>query len=736
MKKITLLLSAFSLVWGLNAQKTTAVKSNVSTTISTNSTVQATPPAPSHRTCATMEVDATLRAQYPDMGTLEDFEEWLAPRVEAYKQAVANGTAPEVVYTIPVIVHVIHNSNEAVGQGRNISQAQINSQIDVLNEDFRRLNSDASNTPAAFQNVVADCEIEFCLAQVDPNGNTLAEPGIDRVDATTIGAGNTTTGYSTTTIDGTIKPATSWDPNQYLNIWVCQISGGILGYAQFPSNSGLPGLNTNGGAANTDGVVIGYNYFGRVGNVSAPYNLGRTTTHEVGHWLGLRHIWGDATCGDDFCNDTPTQSGPNYNCPSHPSPSCTNSGDMFMNYMDYVNDNCMNSFTLDQKARIVAVITGATRRASLTTSTVCQPAALTANFTSNTTTINAGQTVTFTDQSTGPNPITTWSWNFDVGGLGGVTPATATTQGPHTVTYNNPGTYTVSLTVGDGNSTDTKTNYTITVNPAGTITCDSVGNWLINPDASDASTGVYTWGTGNGYVMGNNTYGDLAWADKITFSLTGKELTEVIYFFGVATGTGNVDLKVWGDNAGSPDNANVMATTSVPISSITPGSGLQWTLATAVPLSGDFYVGYDHGGTTPPAGDTVAVFSTNKATNSMWALESNNAWVDLSTYNVNQAAAIIPIACDIATGQKEALVNLGEVKLFPNPTTGTLSVILPNKEKSEIQIYNMIGELVYTTSSSNTNYVSINLEEQPNGVYFVSVKNNNTVTTQKVIISR
>tara|TARA_Y100000589_G_scaffold317298_1_gene343079 strand:+ start:5096 stop:7303 length:2208 start_codon:yes stop_codon:yes gene_type:complete len=735
MKKITLLLSAFSLVWGLNAQKTTAVKANVSTSIN-NTTVQATPPAPSQRNCATMEVDAAMRAANPDMGTLEDFEEWLAPRVEAYKQAVANGTAPEVVYTIPVIVHVIHNSNESVGQGRNISQAQVQSQIDVLNEDFRRLNSDASNTPSVFQSVAADVEIEFCLAQVDPNGNVLPEPGIDRVSATSIGLSNTTSGYSTSTIDGTIKPATSWDPNNYFNIWVTQISGGILGYAQFPSNSGLPGLNTNGGAANTDGVVIGYNYFGRTGTVSAPYNLGRTATHEVGHWLGLRHIWGDANCGNDYCNDTPTQQTSNNGCPSFPNVTCSNgpNGDMFMNYMDYVNDNCMNTFTLDQKARMVAVITGATRRASLLNSTVCSPAALTANFTSNTTTINAGQTVTFTDQSTGPNPITTWSWNFDVGGLGGVSPATASTQGPHTVTYNTAGTYTVSLTVGDGSSTDTKTNYTITVNPPGTVTCDSVGNWLINPDASDASTGVYTWGAGNGYVMGNNTYGDLAWADKVTFSQTGKELTEVIYFFGVATGSGNVELKVWNDNAGSP--GTVAASQSVAISSITPGSGMQWTLSPAVPLSGDFYVGYDHGGTTPPAGDTVAVFSTSKSSNSMWALESNNAWVDLSAYGVNHAAAIIPIACDIATGQKEAMVSFGEVKLFPNPTTGSISVILPNREKSEIQVYNMIGELVFTTSSSNTNYVSVNLEDQPNGVYFVSVKNNDTVTTQKVIISK
>ncbi|MFN7015531.1 MAG: zinc metalloprotease, partial [Bacteroidia bacterium] len=329
---------------------------------------------PPSRTCGTMDAAYLYQQNSKGQNFLEEFEEWLQERIKEDKK---NNQPKATVYTIPVIVHVIHNSNEAVGQGRNISQAQVNSQIDVLNEDFRRTNADASQTPAPFAAVAADIEIQFCKAMVDPNGNPLTEPGIHRVSATSIsGLSNTTTGYSQTTIDNVIKPATSWDPNRYMNIWVCQLSGGLLGYAQFPSNSGLAGMPTNGGAANTDGVVVGYNYFGRVGTLSPPFNLGRTATHEVGHWLGLRHIWGDGNCATDYCNDTPTQSNATSGCPSYPNAAgCTGSpnppGRMFQNYMDYSNDGCMNLFTADQKTRMRTVMQNSPRRVQLITSNVC-----------------------------------------------------------------------------------------------------------------------------------------------------------------------------------------------------------------------------------------------------------------------------------------------------------------------------------------------------------------------------
>ena len=260
------------------------------------------------------------------------------------------------VITIPVVVHVVWNTS-----AENISNAQIQSQIDILNEDFRRLNADASNTPSDFQGVAADIEIEFCLATTDPNGNPTN--GITRTQ-TSVTAFSTNDAVKFNSSGG--KDA--WPASDYLNIWVCDISGGILGYAQFP-----------GGSAATDGVVNDYLYFGDIGTATAPFDLGRTCTHEVGHWLNLRHIWGDGNCNaDDFVSDTPRAGGPNYTgapC-SYPGPNSCNEGtgdlpDMFQNYMDYSDDGCMNLFTFGQRTRMRALFDGGGFRASLLSSSGC-----------------------------------------------------------------------------------------------------------------------------------------------------------------------------------------------------------------------------------------------------------------------------------------------------------------------------------------------------------------------------
>ena len=154
-----------------------------------------------------------------------------------------------------------------------------NHRVDVLNADFRRLNADANNTWPQAQ----DSEIEFCLATVDPNGN--ATTGITRTSTNT-----TAFGTNDQVKSNSSGGKDAWDASKYMNMWVCDISGGILGYAQFP-----------GGNPATDGVVIDYQYFGTIGTASASFDLGRTATHEVGHYLNLRHIWGDGGCSvDDF----------------------------------------------------------------------------------------------------------------------------------------------------------------------------------------------------------------------------------------------------------------------------------------------------------------------------------------------------------------------------------------------------------------------------------------------------
>ncbi len=229
-----------------------------------------------------------------------------------------------------------------------MSDAQILSQIQVLNEDFRRTNSDANS----IWSQAADSEIEFCMASSDPNGNPTN--GITRTSTSTSAFG-TNDQMKFNSSGG--KDA--WPASSYLNIWVCDISGGILGYAQFP-----------GGSASTDGVVIDYQYFGTIGTASAPFDLGRTATHEVGHWLNLRHIWGDGACGvDDFVSDTPTSDAPNYGCAiGHVSCSST---DMVQNYMDYSDDACMNLMTVGQKNRMRALFESGGYRASLLASQAC-----------------------------------------------------------------------------------------------------------------------------------------------------------------------------------------------------------------------------------------------------------------------------------------------------------------------------------------------------------------------------
>ncbi|MCB9304474.1 MAG: T9SS type A sorting domain-containing protein [Lewinellaceae bacterium] len=276
---------------------------------------------------------------------------------EHAKQYLANPErAVNGVITIPVVVHVVYNTT-----AENVSDAQIQSQITVLNEDFRRLNADASNTPSLFASVAADAEIQFCLASVDPSGNPTN--GITRTP-TSVTAFSTNDNVKFNSSGG----KNAWPAGSYLNLWVCDISGGILGYAQFP-----------GGAAATDGVVIDYAYFGTIGTATAPFNLGRTATHEVGHWLNLRHIWGDGNCSvDDFVSDTPTAGAPNYTgapC-TFPGPNSCNSGagdqpDMFQNYMDYSDDGCMNLYTQGQKTRMRALFDTGGARASLLTSNGC-----------------------------------------------------------------------------------------------------------------------------------------------------------------------------------------------------------------------------------------------------------------------------------------------------------------------------------------------------------------------------
>jgi hypothetical protein len=250
----------------------------------------------------------------------------------ARRQRVAVDFRRVRLATIKVVVNVVHRT-----AAENVSQAQIASQIAALNRDYAATNPDRAGVPAPWQGLVTDSRLRFKVVKVTRTPTTRTsftwDDGVKRAST------------------GGIAP---YRPNTHLNIWVCALGGGLLGYAQFP-----------GGPAATDGVVINYRAFGTLGTAEAPFNKGRTTTHEVGHYFNLRHIWADTDdcSGSDMVADTPNCAGPNYGTPSFPSISCNNgpNGDMFMNYMDYVDDVAMFMFTAQQVLRMRTALDGPRR---------------------------------------------------------------------------------------------------------------------------------------------------------------------------------------------------------------------------------------------------------------------------------------------------------------------------------------------------------------------------------------
>jgi len=320
--------------------------------------------------CGTAEVLENYLKANPGSETPAQFEAWLGQKIAERK---ANPFALKITpaVTIPVVFHIIHDA-EAVGSGRNVSQAIIFQQVLQINKDF----GNSSNSRYV---VSEDMGIQFALAQNDPNGIPLAEPGIDRIDLNLkgwdpIGAGYTV-GYANGAnnyLTNTIKPNSIWDATRYLNIWVSEWEAGILGIATFPATSGLAGLS-NAETNLTAGVTIDYTTLGSIfnpnGGCAAAYGKGKTLTHELGHFFGLRHIWGDGNCATDYCNDTPTHQTNNSGEPQHPKPnSCGTPDEQFENYMDYSDDIMTNTFTVNQGDRMEAVFANSPRRASLATS--------------------------------------------------------------------------------------------------------------------------------------------------------------------------------------------------------------------------------------------------------------------------------------------------------------------------------------------------------------------------------
>ena len=283
----------------------------------------------SQRECATNEAVQSIINADPSVKQRMDEVELFTNRMIASGEVQRNAAG---TITIPVVVHVLYNKAE-----ENISAAQIQSQIDVLNEDFNLRNSDRNQVPGLFSGVVADVGVKFVLAQVVRKAtNKKTWPANDGMKFSQQGGSD------------------AIDPEHNLNIWVCNLAK-YLGYAYYP-----------GITPERDGVVCLYSAFGRTGTLLVPYDKGRTATHEVGHYLNLRHIWGDATCGTDLVDDTPQHTTANFDCPTFPHlSSCAGTPvEMTMNYMDYTDDACMFMFSNGQKSRMLSLFVAGGPRAA------------------------------------------------------------------------------------------------------------------------------------------------------------------------------------------------------------------------------------------------------------------------------------------------------------------------------------------------------------------------------------
>jgi hypothetical protein len=272
-----------------------------------------------HRSCGAMAAHMMLLERYPSFRANQMRLEGATAR----RREMRYDAKTAKLITIKTVVHVLYKTAD-----QNVSDAQVKSQIAILNRDFRAKNPDKSKVPVPWKGLVADARIEFSLVKVTRTQTSVAAfSHDDKMKKASTGG---------------IAPIT---PKTHLNIWVCALSGGLLGYAQFP-----------GGPPATDGVVINYQAFGSTGTAVAPFNKGRTATHEVGHYLNLRHIWGDTSdcSGSDMVADTPNCAGPNFGTPTFPVITCGNgpSGDMFVNYMDYTDDAAMFMLTTQQVVRM------------------------------------------------------------------------------------------------------------------------------------------------------------------------------------------------------------------------------------------------------------------------------------------------------------------------------------------------------------------------------------------------
>jgi len=599
--------------------------------------------------CGSVEYEQYLKSLDPQRATKEEFESWLAPKIEEIKAQRSNGTS--ILMTLPVVYHII---TDGFGS-ENMSEAAIQAQNDQLNLDF----SNSSGSPFS---VAADTEVQFCLATQNETGSTLIEPGINRI--TDFGDGP----FERLEFENTIKPQTQWDPTRYFNIWVGDLGDGLLGYAQFPISSGLPGLPF-GGDSSTDGVVVTYEAVGSVANPNpngGPYGLGRTLTHEVGHWLGLRHIWGDTgSCdNDDYCADTPDATNSNAGCPTLDScPSDGLGADMVENYMDYSNDACLNTFTADQKTRIQAVLANSPRRMELGASTVCVPA------------------VTY-DYYGGIELD-----NLNVEECG-------TTFTPTVIVSNN----------GNSSLTSAIISYQI---DSDTPTTQSWSGFLFSGSSEtvtlptlNISAGSHTFTVELTSPNGN--------ADQNTVDNTAMSSAFSVFF-----DTNTVNLTLLTDDYGSETywefkdgNDTVLYSGGGYANNITVNESFDVTVGGCYA-----FTIYDTAGDGICCAYGIGNYTLTDSNSNVIA--TGGEFVDQETVSMTAATTL---------GTESYLLDR-EITLYPNPTTNVLNIKLgtSNNLPDNYTIYNMLGQVVRQKSVVTLNDLTVNTSSLSKGMYFIKI---------------